>query len=228
MLSRNNNLSTRQMLARLREGARPFPTMVSDTPNILTCHMPHRHQRHPDRAVPVHHRHLRRRYGRCRPTRCSLPRARLRPFHGPHRSLPARTSISTPPPAPRPVAGVFPRFAWTVVSPTINPPAVVGANTATASVIAPTSGSITLRVTVTDDQGRVDAVEVVVEPNRTTSQRRPPPGSAACATPVTSGPTPGSGPRTPPPPTSSSSGSRRRPSRRWRRRIARASSRSSC
>ena len=60
-------------------------------------------------------------------------------------------------------------FAWTVVSPTINPPAVVGANTATASVIAPTSGSITLRVTVTDDQGRVDAAEVVVEPNRTTS-----------------------------------------------------------
>ncbi len=40
MLSRNNNLSTNQMLARLREGARPFPTTISDTPNILTCHLP--------------------------------------------------------------------------------------------------------------------------------------------------------------------------------------------
>ena len=39
MLSRNNNLSTNQMLARLREGARPFPA-ISDTPNILTCHLP--------------------------------------------------------------------------------------------------------------------------------------------------------------------------------------------
>jgi serine protease len=40
MLSRNNNLSTNQMLARLGEGARPFPTVVSDAPNILTCHTP--------------------------------------------------------------------------------------------------------------------------------------------------------------------------------------------
>ena len=40
MLSRNANLSTAQMLARLREGARPFPTSVADEPTIPACHVP--------------------------------------------------------------------------------------------------------------------------------------------------------------------------------------------
>src|SRR4029079_19664028 len=40
MLSRNNNLSTAQRLARLREGAREFPGFVADAPGILTCHVP--------------------------------------------------------------------------------------------------------------------------------------------------------------------------------------------
>ena len=33
-------------------------------------------------------------------------------------------------------------------------------------VIAPSSASVTLRLTVTDDQGRTDTADVVVEPNR--------------------------------------------------------------
>ena len=40
MLSRNANLSTDQLLARLREGARPFPTAVADDPTIQACHVP--------------------------------------------------------------------------------------------------------------------------------------------------------------------------------------------
>ncbi len=40
MLSRNANLSTSQMLARLREGAKPFPSTVSDAPAIVACHVP--------------------------------------------------------------------------------------------------------------------------------------------------------------------------------------------
>ena len=44
MLSRNANLSTDQLLARLREGARPFPTTVADDPTIQACHVPTNNQ----------------------------------------------------------------------------------------------------------------------------------------------------------------------------------------
>ena len=119
-------------------------------------------------------------------------RARSRPLRCPHRSSPGqnvtlnasgqRRGLRPDVSRPSPGRWLRPR--------SIRPPSS-GANTATATVIAPTSGSITLRVTVTDDQGRVDAADVVVEPNRTTLAAPASAGSAACATPVTSGPTPG-------------------------------------
>jgi serine protease len=40
MVSRNGNLSTRDLLQRLGEGARPFPTSVADDPAAPTCHVP--------------------------------------------------------------------------------------------------------------------------------------------------------------------------------------------
>jgi serine protease len=40
MLAENNNLSTAQMLARLREGARQFPSVIDDAPGLLDCHVP--------------------------------------------------------------------------------------------------------------------------------------------------------------------------------------------
>ena len=170
MLSRNNNLSTDQMLARLREGARPFPTTVSDTPNILTCHL------------PLGTTDIQTEQCLCTTATCGAGMvdaansvfAAARPIAAISRpaSVSPGQNVNLNASASAAACGrSLSTFAWTVVSPTINPPAIVGANTATASVIAPTSGSITLRVTVTDDQGRVDAAEVVVEPNRTTSTR---------------------------------------------------------
>ncbi|HET9472948.1 MAG TPA: S8 family serine peptidase [Steroidobacteraceae bacterium] len=208
MLSRNNNLSTGQMLARLREGARPFPTVVSDAPNILTCH------------IPIDTNDIQIEQCLCTTAVCGAGMvdatnsvlAAARPIAaisrpasvspGQNVNLNASASAAA---CGRSVA----TFAWTVVSPTVNPPAVMGADTATASVLAPTSGSITLRVTVTDDQGRVDAAEVVVEPNRTTSAAPSSAGVAACPTPVTSGVTPGTPPPPPPPPSGSGGGGSR-------------------
>src|ERR1043165_888859 len=40
MLSRNGNLSTDQLLARLREGAVPFPTSVPGNDSLVACHVP--------------------------------------------------------------------------------------------------------------------------------------------------------------------------------------------
>jgi hypothetical protein len=83
-------------------------------------------------------------------------------------------------------------FAWSVVTPATNPPAIFGADGAEASVIAPTSGSYTLRVLVTDDLGRTDAAEVIIESNRaTTTSLASGTAGAACPTPVIPGATPG-------------------------------------
>jgi serine protease len=100
-------------------------------------------------------------------------------------------------------------FAWAYVSPSGNPPAIVGVTTSSATVIAPTTGSLTVRVTVTDDLGRTDFADVTVNPNSVSSLAPASAGTTACATPVTSGPTPVTPPPstpTPTPPRSSGGG----------------------
>ena len=219
MLSQNNNLSTAQMLARLREGARRFPTAISDTPNILTCHL------------PLGASDIQTEQCLCTTATCGAGMvdatnsvfAAARPIAAISRpaSVSPGQNVNLSASASAAACGrSVSSFAWTVVSPTINPPAIVGANTAGASVIAPSSGSITLRVTVTDDQGRVDAAEVVVEPNRTTSAAPVSAGSAACAssgdvrTDAGGSRAPTSSPASSPTPTSKRIW---RQSRRWRR-----------
>jgi MYXO-CTERM domain-containing protein len=88
-------------------------------------------------------------------------------------------------------------YAWAVVQPTVNPPAIAGANTSTATVVAPASGAIVLSVTVTDDQGRSDTANVTIEPTQATTSAPATAGNTACIAAVTSGVTPGQ-PTTPP------------------------------
>jgi len=190
MLSRNANLSTAQLLARLREGARPFPASVADDPTVPVCH------------VPVDGSDFQLAQCLCTTSTCGAGMAN------------AANSVAA---AERPIAAVqlpasvaagqnvtlnasgsaaacgktITGFQWTVVQPTTNPPAVVGADTSSATVIAPSSGSITLRVTVTDSQNRVDTADVSIEPGRANSAAPTTAGSTPCASPVTSGPTPG-------------------------------------
>jgi serine protease len=189
MLSRNANLSTGQLLARLREGARPFPTAVADDPTIQACH------------VPLNDQDIQLVQCLCTTSTCGAGMAN------------AATSLEA---ADRPIAAVrlpvniaagqnvtlnasgsaaacertIASYLWTVVSPVTNPPAIAGADTSTATVIAPSSGAITLRLTVTDNLNRIDTAEVNVEPSRATSAAPASAGNAPCATPVTSGPTP--------------------------------------
>jgi serine protease len=174
------------------------PTTISDTPNILTCHL------------PLGTTDIQTEQCLCTTAVCGAGMADAtnsvfaaeRPIAaisrpasvspGQNVNLSASASAAS---CGRSVAS----FAWTVVSPAVNPPAIVGANTAWRLDHRPDLGIDHVRVTVTDDQGRVDAAQVVIEPNRTTSAAPATAGSAACATPVTSGPTP-VGPTIPPPP----------------------------
>jgi serine protease len=207
MLSRNANLSTSQMLARLREGAVPFPTAVAGEAGLPTCH------------VPLDTSDVQLEQCLCTLTTCGAGMANAansvnaadRPIAaiavpasvsaGQDVSLDAAASAAA---CGRSVAS----FAWVVVEPALNPPAIVGASTSTATVVAPGSGAIVLRVTVTDDQGRTDAANVTVESTRALSDAPASAGSGACAAPVTSGTTPGAPPPTAPP-TQPSSGGRR-------------------
>jgi serine protease len=60
MLSRNFNLSTAQLLERLRQSSRPFPASIDETPQPCASE----HRRPAARAMSVHGRGLRRRHGR--------------------------------------------------------------------------------------------------------------------------------------------------------------------
>ncbi len=198
MLSRNANLSTSQLLARLREGARPFPTTVADDPAIQACH------------VPANDQDVQLAQCLCTTDTCGAGMANAansvvaadRPIAAV--ALPATVSagqnVALNATASAAACGkTVASFAWTVVAPLTNPPAIVGANTANATVIAPSAGSVTLRLTVTDSQGQVDATDVLVESNRASTAAPTSAGSTPCAAPVTSGPTPGAATPTPAP-----------------------------
>lgn len=188
MLSRNNNLSTMQMLARLREGARAFPTAVAGDDTVKVCHVPANAQ---DLQLEC----------LCTASTCGAG------------MVDAANSVAA---ADRPIAAVtLPKnvaagqnvtlaatgsaaacgrtvssYSWTVTSPTVNPPVISGADTVTASVLAPAVDVITVRLTVTDDRDRSDSVDILIEPTRATSNAPATAGANACAAAVTSGPTP--------------------------------------
>ena len=108
-----------------------------------------------------------------------------------------------PPAAPRPAAGPSPSFAWTVVVAARQSAGHRRVRTPRPPRSSPrVRGRSPCGVTVTDNQNRVDAAEVIVEPNRATSAAPASAGNTPCATPVTSGPTPGAVPTPAPSPDS--------------------------
>jgi len=189
MLSRNANLSTQQMLDRLREGSKPFPTSVAGDPTVTECH------------VPVDGNDFQLVQCLCTTATCGAGMANAfnslaaadRPIvaialpanvsAGQNVTLNATASAAA---CNRALAS----FAWTVVAPTANPPAIVGATSAIATVIAPATGSITLRITITDDLGRSDSADVVISPTQASANAPASAGNSACATPIISGATP--------------------------------------
>jgi len=198
MLSRNFNLSSTQLLDRLVEGARPFPTTVDDAPDLQACH------------VPLNTDDVQLAQCLCTTATCGAGMVN------------AANSVAS---ADRPIAAIasgnvspgqpvtlnasgstaacgrtLAAFAWTVLDPVANPPAVVNADAAVASVLAPATGSVRLRLTVTDNLGQADSAEVVVLPSSASTTAPANAGSMACAPAVVSGPTPGTGGSGPSPP----------------------------
>lgn len=91
-------------------------------------------------------------------------------------------------------------FEWSIVSPTTNAPALSSTNQATTTVQAPSSGEVRVRLTVTDNIGDQDSVDILIGPTSTASTARTLVSGPACPTPITVSQTPAPSP-TPPPPT---------------------------
>jgi len=208
MLSENFNLSTAEMLDRLREGARPFPLTVDDAPALQACH------------VPVDTLDVQLEQCLCTTAVCGAgmvdaansvtaaerPIAAIAPPDSVSPGQPASFDASASTAAcGRTVTG----YAWSVVSPVSNPPSISGSTTANATVQAPASGLVILEVTVTDDLGRTDSAQIIVMPNGVSTEAPASGGSTACAPPITSGTTPATPTTTPPTPSPTPGGSSR-------------------
>jgi serine protease len=174
MLAVNGRLSTAQLIARLQEGAtKPFPG--SSDPAVPVCH------------VPTSAGDLQLAECVCTTETCGAGMAN------------AQGAVQA---ALRPVAAVAPgnvspgqdlqlrgsgsgaacgravsAYSWTMVN---GSQGIFGADTDTATVVAPTSGTFTVRLTVTDDAGSQDTADIVVTPTSALTTAPASAGSVAC------------------------------------------------
>lgn len=164
MTSVNANLQPAQLIARLKEGAKTFP--VSSDPTVLNCH------------VPASSTDLQTAECNCTTQTCGAGmanapgalKAALRPIAAV--AVPATVSagqnvLLAGTGSAAACNHTITTYAWTNVSSSTNP--IQNANTATATVVAPATGSITVRLTVTDDANRQDTADVVISSTSATT-----------------------------------------------------------
>ena len=189
MASVNSNLMAPQLIARLKEGAAPFP--VSSDTTVPNCH------------VPTSSTDLQTAECNCTTQTCgagmarasSAVKAALRPIAA--LAVPASVSagqnVTLSAAASAAACGhTIATYAWSIVGSSTT--AVQGANTPTATVVAPSSGSITVQVTVTDDAGLTDTAQVAVSSTAATTSAPSSANNGSCpasATPVVVSVSPG-------------------------------------
>ncbi len=177
MKSVNGNLDATQLIARLQEGASAFP--VSSDVTVPTCHVPSGIGDLQDTECNCTTQTC----GAGMANAANAVRAALRPI--------AAVSVPTNVAAGQDVVlqgggsaaaclHAISGYSWTIINGGPTPPGISGANTATATVTAPTSGSYTVRLTVTDDAGRQDTADVVVSTTAAVTTAPATAGTNAC------------------------------------------------
>jgi serine protease len=164
MISVNANLKPAQVIARLKEGARTFP--VSSDATVLACHVP-------ASATDLQTGECNCTMSTCGAGMANAPgalKAALRPIAAV--AVPATVSpgqnVVLPGIGSAAACGHnIVSYAWTNVGAATN--AIQNANTSTATVVAPATGSFTVRLTVTDDAGHTDTADVVVSATSATT-----------------------------------------------------------
>jgi serine protease len=162
MTSVNMNLTPPQVIARLKEGAKAFPINSA----VPTCHVP-------TSSTDIQNAECNCTTSTCGAGMANAPgaiNAALRPIAAiaPPAKVTAgqNVALSGAGSAAACSHNVV-TYAWTNVSNANN--AIQGANTSTATVVAPASGSLTIRLTVTDDAGRTDTADVAVSASAATT-----------------------------------------------------------
>lgn len=156
----NPALSVAQITTRLRESARPFPTPATP-PQGGTC------------RVPANENDVQLAECRCTTQTCG---AGMVDANGAvaSASRPLASIVSPGPVVPGQAVTLngsasfaslnrtIATYAWTVVSAGGSPPVITNPDQSVASITAPTSGNLTLRLTVTDDQGAQDSADLTI------------------------------------------------------------------
>jgi serine protease len=179
MVSVNSHLTAPQLIARLKEGSAAFP--VSSDTTIPNCH------------VPANSSDLQTTECNCTTQTCGTGmanapgalKAALRPIaaiqvpakvaSGQNVTLSAVGSAAA-------CGHSIATYAWTIVAPSNVP--VQGANMPDAIVVAPSSGSITLQVTVTDDAGLTDTAQVTISSTTATTSAPSAASKGSCPAPA--------------------------------------------
>jgi serine protease len=176
MLAVNGNLGAQQMRSRLREGAMaPFP--VSADPNIPLCHVPTGAPTDPPQSSECS----------CTTDTCGAGMANAlgavtaasRPIAAVTTPVIAGQNMSMSAAGSAAACGrTIASYNWTGTGLTTPP------NQAAATFLKPTSGTVTATVTVTDDAGKQDSVDVVLTSSTATTAAPSTAGTHACLTSV--------------------------------------------
>jgi serine protease len=161
MLSVNPQLTPAKLIERLRATARPFPTSSDTNPQPGQCRLP-------AGSTDVQEEEC-----LCTSAVCgagmldmlAAVRDALRPvaLATSSGSSVAGSVIRLDGSASRTATGrSIAGYQWSFVTGTASPPAIDGAQTASATLTSPASGSYTLRLTVTDNSGATDSADVTV------------------------------------------------------------------
>ena len=182
MVAVNGRLSTAQLIARLQEGAtKPFP--ASSDPTVPVCH------------IPANAGDVQTAECVCTTATCGAGmvnalgalQAALRPIAAvavPGSVAPGQNVVLQGGGSGAACGRIVNAYSWSVVNGGATPPGIVGANTDTATVVAPASGSFTVRLTVTDDAGRQDSADVIVSSTAATTTAPAAAGPVACPAPI--------------------------------------------
>jgi len=165
MLSVNSNLNSCQLISRLKEGASPFPqTSIGEETQPPVCHIPTGSS--DVQALECICTLDGKTCGAGMANAFGAVKAALRPIaavavsEGPTVSLSAQNSAAA-------TGHSISSYQWASVG--RQDVALSNATSATATATAPSCGFGTVRLTVTDDVGRVDTADVVLSPTSATS-----------------------------------------------------------
>ncbi len=197
MLSVNGNLSSAQVTARLREGATPYPAAPTGIPLCREPTGPGDRQTSECACTAAT-------CGAGMVNAVGAVRAARRPIAA--LALPASVSAGQNFTLQGGVSAAscgrsISTYSWSVVETGTGGAIVSGANAATVQAVAPTAGTLRLRLTVTDNTGAIDTAEVGVTSSVATTTAPTSTGSSACPTAINAGGGSGGGGGTPPPPT---------------------------